>query len=486
MRAVLICAVLCIGAIDGVTQDAPNSAQELARVSRELQETRSELAESNRKIEELRQSLEELRNQVQGTQPSGPEAPAAAAPSVAAADQDVSFLAAKVTELHQDKVESVSKYPVKLSGLILFNSYLNNGNLDTEDIPSLAFPRVPGITNGSLGATMNQTLLGVDVTGPKLFGARTSADVSIDFAGGSPTTAFGVTSGIIRLRTATARLDWEDTTLKIGQDGLFFSPLSPTSYATLREPALAWAGNLWVWTPQIEIERRFPLDVASTLVLEGGLLDPLTEEAPPFQLRTATAGEASRVPAAAGRIAIDRMKAAQHPFSLGFGGYRARQKYDAFRENDSWTLNTDLKAPLGNHLEVSGEWYRGDAVGGLGGGIWTSWVFPESTDPHSAIHPLRSTGGWAQLKVIPATRFEINGAIGQDENFGRDVHFFPVPYTDYGFGVFEKNRTEIANFIYKPNSVLLFAIEYRRLFTAPAIGKSASGDQVNAAAGVRF
>jgi len=486
MRVFLICAVLCIGAIDGVAQDTPNSAQELARVSRELQETRSELADSRRQIEELRQGLEELRNQVQAKAPAPNETPATAAPSVATADQDVSFLASKVTELHQDKVESLSKYPVKLSGLVLFNSYLNNGNLDTEDVPSLAFFRVPGLTNGSLGATMNQTLLGLDVTGPRLFSARSSADVSIDFAGGSPTTAFGITAGIVRLRTANVRLDWENTTLNIGQNGLFFSPLSPTSYATLKEPALAWSGNLWVWTPQIEIERRFTLDAVSSLVLQGGLLDPLTEEAPAFQGRSATAGESSRVPAIAGRIAIDCLKATHHPFSLGFGGYRARQKYDAFRENDSWTLNTDFKAPLGNHLEVSGEWYRGDAVGGLGGGIWTSWVFPNSTDPHSAIHPLRSTGGWAQLKVLPATRFEINGALGQDENFGQDLRFFPISFTDYGFPALKKNRTEFVNFIYKPNSVLLFAIEYRRLFTTPAVGESASGDQVNAAAGVRF
>ena len=290
MRVFLICAVFCIGAIDGVAQDAPNSAQELARVSRELQETRSELADSNRRIEELRKSLEELRDQVQGSPTPGSETPATAAPTVAAADQDVGFLAAKVTELHQDKVESASKYPVKLSGLILFNSYLNNGALDAQDLPSLAFPKTPGEANGSVGATMNQTLLGLDATGPKIFGARTSANISVDFAGGNPTTAYGITAGLVRLRTANVRLEWENTTLNIGQDGLFFSPLSPTSYATLREPALAWAGNLWVWTPQIEIERRFTLDASSSLVLQGGLLDPLTEEAPPFQGRNADLG----------------------------------------------------------------------------------------------------------------------------------------------------------------------------------------------------
>ena len=486
MRVFLICAALCIGGVDGVAQDASRDAQELARVSRELQQTRFELAESRRDIEALRHSLEELRNQVRTGRHSVNEAPVATEPSAATADQDVSFLAAKISELHQDKVESVSKYPVKLSGLVLFNSYLDNGSLDAQDLPNLAFPNAAGVANGSLGATMTQTLLGLDVTGPRLFGARTFADVTIDFAGGSPTAAYGIASGLVRLRTANARLDWQNTTLKIGQDSLFFSPLSPTSYATIREPAFAWAGNLWVWTPQIEIEHRFKVASDASLVLQGGVLDGLTEEAASFQGRTATAGEASRAPAVAGRIAMDRSLAANHRFSIGFGGYRARQRFETFREIDSWTINTDFKVPLGSHLEVSGEWYKGQAAGGLGGGIWTSWIFPESGAPHSAIRALRSTGGWAQLKLIPATRFEINGAMGQDENYGQDLRLFPVPFMDYGFPALKKNRAGFVNFIFKPNSVLLFAVEYRHLFTEPAIGASGSGDQVNAAAGIRF
>lgn len=329
-------------------------------------------------------------------------------------------------------------------------------------------------------------MLGIEATGPRIFGAQSSASVSIDFGGGSPTTAYGIVNGLVRLRTAQLSLDWKNTTLNIGQDTPFFSPLSPTSYATVLEPAMAWSGNLWVWTPAIEVERRVALSPDSFIVLQGGLLDPLTEEAPPFQGREPTAGEATRVPALAGRIAIDRSSAAHLPFSVGLAGYRARQRNDSFRQLDSWTVNGDLKVPIGKHLEISGEWYDGQAIGGLGGGIWTGVVFPDPGDPHAAIHPLRSTGGWAQLKVKPARRFEINGAFGQDENFGRDVHFFTTTFTDYGFVPLQKNRTDFVNFIYTPNSFLLFAVEYRHLFTAPAVGQSASGDHLNLAAGVRF
>jgi hypothetical protein len=466
-------------------QDTNSSAPNVAQLSQQLQQTRAELADSRRQIEELRQSVEELRHQVQTTRP--PEAPPAAAPepTVSAADQDVGFLAAKINELHQDKVESASKYPVKLSGLILFNSYWNKGILDIQDLPSVALPSFPGAPPPSIGATLRQTMLGIEATGPKLFGARSSAEAEIDFAGGSPTTSYGVTAGLLRLRTAKVSLDWKNTSLTFGQSALFFSPLSPTSYATVLEPAMSWSGNLWVWTPAVEVTHRVHLSDTASLVLQGGVLDPLTEEVPVFQGRVPTAGEATRAPAIAGRIAFDRSGDEKFPLTIGFGGYRANQQYQVFPTIASWTLNADFKAGLGKYFEVSGEWYKGQAVGGLGGGIWTSVVYPEPGGVHSTIHPVRSIGGWGQLKFTPIPKVEINGAYGQDENYGADLRFFPFSFDSYGFPAMAKNRTDLVNVIYKPSSVLTFALEYRHLFTVAA-GNGFKGDHVNLAAGVHF
>ncbi len=50
----------------------------------------------------------------------------------------------------------------------------------------------------------------------------------------------------------------------------------------------------------------------------------------------------------------------------------------------------------------------------------------------------------------------------------------------------QKNRTDLVNFIYKPTSALLFAIEWRHLFTLPANASGHSADQINLAAGVHF
>jgi len=475
---------VCISAGCAFAQDTAPRDPDVA-LGRELQQTRSELAESRREIQELRQSLEELRRQVQG-QPSNPSAsPNSNEPTTAAADQDVGFLAAKVSELHQDKVESASKYPVKLSGLILFNSYWNKGIFDTQDLPNMALPEFPGAPNPGIGATLRQTMLGVDAKGPKVFGAQTSAGVEIDFGGGSPTSPYGVTAGLLRLRMADVSLDWTNTSLSFGQETLFFSPLSPTSYATVLEPAMSWSGNLWAWTPAIVVGHRFVLSDKSSLMLQGGALDPLTEEAPVFQGRNSTAGEATRAPAIAGRIAFDS-KGEKYPFTVGFGGYRANQQYQTFPAVSSWSVNGDIKADFGKHVEISGELYTGHAVGGLGGGIWESVVYPEPEGPYSAIHPLRSTGGWVQLKVRRAPHYEINGAFGQDGNSGKDLRVFPFSFDAYGFPAMQKNRTELVNFIYKPNAFLLFAFEYRHLFTAQANAIGMAGDHLNLAAGVQF
>ena len=50
----------------------------------------------------------------------------------------------------------------------------------------------------------------------------------------------------------------------------------------------------------------------------------------------------------------------------------------------------------------------------------------------------------------------------------------------------QKNRTDLVNFIYKPTPVLLFAVEWRHLFTLPANAAGHSADQINLAAGVHF
>ena len=153
------------------------------------------------------------------------------------------------------------------------NAFRNVGGSDNLDFPDYAEPVSPGSPQATLGATLRQSEIGLELFGPSVAGARTSADIQLDFSGGFPATGNGVNFGIVRLQTASLHLDWEHTSLIAGQDSLFISPLSPTSFASLATPAFAFGGNLWGWTPQLRLEHRFSISDQDAVTVQAGVLD---------------------------------------------------------------------------------------------------------------------------------------------------------------------------------------------------------------------
>jgi hypothetical protein len=136
-------------------------------------------------------------------------------------------------------------------------------------------------------------------------------------------------------------------------------------------------------------------------------------------------------------------------------------------------------------FELSGEFFRGRAIGGLGGGVGQSVLYSGSpTNPYSGFLPLNSAGGWSQLKFAATSRLEFNGAFGVDSPFASDIHAFAAPVSVYS-NVLAANRSEMMNFIYRPRSDLLFSGEYRHLRTAQ-IGSYSSADHLNLMMGVLF
>jgi hypothetical protein len=247
---------------------------------------------------------------------------------------------AKVQEQSQTKVESGSKYRVRLSGMILLNAFETRGAVDNLDFPQFATPpAVPG-TDGAFAGSLRQSQIGIDVFGPNVAGAHTSANVKFDFAGGQADTSNGAVMGIVRLRTATIRFDWADTSIVAGQDSLFFAPLVPTSLATVAIPALSYSGNLWAWTPQIRIEHRVALSDDSNLLLQAGILDSLTGDLPNPQVRVPSQGEQSGQPAYAARVAWSH-HAFGRDVTVGVGGYYGRQNWGFGRNVDGWVGTTE-------------------------------------------------------------------------------------------------------------------------------------------------
>jgi hypothetical protein len=501
----------------------PQAVRELRDEVRELRATiaemRSDSEAARAEAQALRHEVEELRAQTSVTQAALRMAPGegSSAPSQslhhagvaqdsqnassqanpqavqnqsareASLEEEYQLLSGKIDDQYQTKVESASKYRLRISGIVLTNLFSNQGTVDNIDIPALAFPRPVGDSGGSFGATLRQSQIGFEVFGPRVAGAKTRADLEADFAGGFPDVPNGVNSGLMRLRTATMHMDWDNTSLVVGQDTIFFSPSSPTSFATLAQPALSYAGNLWSWVPQIRLEHRFDLGENSNLLLQGGILDPVSGEVPNTSTyRTAGPGESSREPAYGTRVAWTRTIFGQ-PLRLGVGGFYERQDYGFARTVNAWAAMSDLEVPLGSRVSISGKFYRGRALGGLYGGIGQSVLFESSdiTNGYTEVIGLNSVGGWTQLKYRPWTKFEINTAFGMDNPYAKDLEYFPYPYT-YGGTVWARNRSGFANVIYRPRSDLLFSAEYRQIETnALTTGLSGAG-HLNLAMGVLF
>lgn len=392
---------------------------------------------------------------------------------------------ARIAEQNQTKVESGSKYRLRLSGIALVNVFGTQGTVDNLDYPQLAVHRDPLQSTDAFGASLRQSQIELNVFGPDVAGARTSANLKFDFGGGLAGVPNGVTMGIARLRTGTLRLDWSHTSIVAGQDNLFFAPLTPTSLASLAIPPLSYSGRLWSWAPQVRIEHEIALTESNTLLVQGGILDSLTGDTPQPGYRYPTPGEQSGQPGFAARVAL-RHRALGRDFTLGVGGYYARQSWGLGRHVNSWAGTADLNLPVTNWMSVSGEFYRGNALGGLGGGIGQSILLSDSL-LYSAtqVRGLDSMGGWLQIKIKPKPNFELNAAYGQDNPFSAELRRFPATTQYYGL-LQSRNLSYFVNFVYQVRSDVLFSLEYRRLQSYPLDTKPEKANQISLSMGYLF
>ena len=486
------------------TSNAVRDLEEQVRQLRSLvDEMRTENQQSRAEMRQLRSDLESTRALLQqsagndtvarsASQNAAPPATSSAAPPssleerVQKLEDAGSLMGSKVDEQYQTKVETASKYRARLHGIVLMNAFRNVGKSDDLDFPNYAEPVPFGDPRANVGATLRQSEIGLEVFGPNVAGARTTADIQFDFAGGFPATGNGVNFGIMRMQTASLHLDWEHTSVIAGQDSLFISPLSPTSFSSLATPALAFAGNLWGWTPQLRLEHRFTLSDEQTITMQAGVLDNLTWEPPydPFY-RTSQAGELSGQPAYAFRAAWSR-PLKEHPLSFGAAGYYGRQNWTWNRNVDAWAGMADWQVPLAPRLTLSGEFYRGRGIGGLGAAVGTSVVYGAS--PMYATSPLRgvdTAGGWAQLKLQLTPKVELNGVLSQDDAFTGNIRGFATDQNNFG-EVIGRNRGALGNIVFRPRSDLVLSAELKRLRTFPVYSSSTSLNQVNLSMGILF
>jgi hypothetical protein len=383
----------------------------------------------------------------------------------------------------QIKVESESKYPVKITGLILMNGFVNTKAADVIQTPTLAAEG-----QGSTGASLRQTVLGLDAVGPHLFGATSRADVRVDFFGGTSSQgAYSSAGGLLRLRTIHAAMDWKNTEVFVELDRPIVNPNAPTSLTAVAIPALAWSGNLWNWNPQIGITHSLAISSSARIKMQAALID-VADPVIPGMPGTANASlaELSRWPGTEARVALTSAKDDAGP-EFGFGGYFSPHRAPGGMRFNAWAGTMDYRLPMPARLALSGSFYRGQALGGLGGGGYKDYVY-SSDGTSDSIHPLDDVGGWTQLKERVGERLEFNAAFGMDNVFASELRRYHDDDSTINpiYLNLARNRTFFTNVIYSPSAYLLFSLEYRRIQTSPIMGSSENGNVFGLAAGYKF
>jgi hypothetical protein len=466
-------------------------------LTQSIQHMQDELEQSRVEIQQLREMIAQiLRTQANPPRTNAVEEHAAAseeaqtsavaAPPAHIAEDDWEILNARVQEHEQTKVESASKYRLKLSGIALFNVFDTVGQLDNLDVPSMAAKGGP-YGAGSVGASFRQSIIGLRGIGPKIFGASTSADLQLDFINSAAGPYGGLAAGVAGLRIARLQFDWSKFSVTGGLETPFFSPNVPSSYLSLAVPAFAGAGNLWNWTPDIRVERRFDF-TSSELKVEAGVLDSSGYSLSGSNVRVPTPSESSKQPVYALRLSgNNRME--DHAISFGVSAIYAPAYFAGGQALHSAGAIADWKFPLMAKLQLSGEFFTGKGFDGFGG-LALPAVQPQdyghylyNTAPTLAGIPV--VGGWSQLKFTLNSRSEFNAAGGlgaRDAGHLRaaaqfDPLLVPVPAS---------NQVFFFNYIFRPRSDLVFSAEYRHFHTSQLVGSRNVAGQVGLAAGFLF
>ncbi len=232
---------LCLLALAVPRPAAPQTSPDLQKIFDRL----DKLEDDNHK---LLDEIHALRNELAAARNT--EASAPASPALASNDERLAVQESRTAELEQSKVAASQRFPISLTGMLLFNAFANGRDSGGAQNPVVAGPGPSAATDG---ASVQQTTLGLKFNGPNLpGGGNASGSIYMDFFGGASSPGYSM----MRLRTAALDLNWKNFTVTVGQDKPIISPRDPTSFAQVGISPLTAAGNLWDWNPQVRVERR--------------------------------------------------------------------------------------------------------------------------------------------------------------------------------------------------------------------------------------
>ncbi len=367
-------------------------------------------------------------------------------PAATEAQERLDIQERRTEELAQTKVESSQKYPIRLAGMALFNTYLATQG---QGVVAEVAPR--GYTDRTGGATLAQSIFGLDFFGPSaLLGGKVKGSVRFqlyNYADLYTDQYSPFESPALRLRTATIDIDWKSRSLTVGQEKPLVSTRNPDSLAQVGIPPLSGAGNLWYWQPQVRFEQRFATaDHRDSFRAQGSVL--MTNENGAYVSGPSASTLEPRRPAYQGRF----------EWTHSFGDEAFVAVAPLFHWSATHVAGTSVNSQLagfdasvrpGRVLELTGTYFAGQNIanlGALGQGF--------TIHPSGAVTPAHSRGGWGQVSILPASRLSFHAFAGVQADRESDL-----------YGGISRNLSYAVNAFYRVAPNVIFSVEAGQIRT---------------------
>jgi len=352
-------------------------------------------------LTEIRALREQLKNGQAQTSPPAP-----------ALEDRVDVAEQRIKEHAETKVSASQKFPLSITGMFLFDSYIANGTDNPAFLTNYGDYSL-GAPGG--GATLRQSILGLDFQGPHIFAdGRINGSLSMDFFNRSGS------DDVLRIRRGTVSFDWSRRSIVFGQDKPIISPLQPSSFARVGIPPLSGAGNLWLWLPQVTYVERVPFSSATRATIQTSLIQ--TDET--YSVLSSTDSEyvAPSRPAIEARFELQHTWKSESKITVGIGGH-ASTSHILGQSIPSRVISADLAYKPLRWLELSSTLLHGENFANLGG------IPPGVTVVGQSVTPIHGTAGWLQLAFPITNRLTVDIYAGRQQNQARDLSSYEISRT---------------------------------------------------------
>jgi hypothetical protein len=372
-----------------------------------------------------------------------PAPAAAAAPGAASeplVEERLEIHERRIEEHQQTKIETSQRYPLRFTGMAVFNAFTNSKGAGGADNPTTA-----SLTDQSSGGgTLRQSVLGIQFESPRSFlGGKVQGHFYADFFGGTNAPL----NHSPRLRVAAISVDWKTRSLMAGQEKPLISPRDPNSLSQIGVSPLTNAGNLWLWLPQVRVEQRFTLDESMLFKAQLALFQT-NETSANVPAAFAPSLEARR-PALQGRFEFSHEFSGGRRFAIA-PGFHTSVTHVAGTSVPSRLVSFDWLMKPVSRFEFTGFFFAGANVANMGAVRQGFTVLGFRN-----VIAVRSRGGWAQGTFLATDRLTFNAYAGQIDDNNSDLRFSGIA----------KNFSYAGNAMYRIAPNVIVSLEASKLRT---------------------